>query len=326
MRSVYVPPPGGVYVPNPRSISDILIRSLAIHLFSICSYAHLTYWSPSNKSKTVYVRDVFLFVLSPELVIWHLLEEIVGCFLKYRKARLERWNLPQQNVSEKDTTGKNEENKPRKTPHIFHLLMIITYSFPLLATVFAYRERLNIRYRAATYVGNLGIDHRNGWISIGGLIAAGATAILLCAGALVLPKQETGIIEPTLNLEVGLNSIKKLRCLAFLTLFHALLLSATNRIINPLTLLLLPLWTRPVIPIWLYGILVYVVWGICVWLYPPWRISKLDFLRQTIAIYFATLWMIQGNFDIDELVQVSYGQVRSYNYRWKVKDLVSGRT
>ena len=49
-----------------------------------------------------------------------------------------------------------------------------------------------MRYHEADYVGNLGLDHRNGWLSAGGLVVVGLSLVLLGVFAVM---QEAGLDE-----------------------------------------------------------------------------------------------------------------------------------
>ncbi|MCJ1390251.1 hypothetical protein MMC18_003109 [Xylographa bjoerkii] len=207
MAAVYRAPPGGLYVVNPRTIFDIVARSLAIHCFAVCAYAQLTSllsWTTHRRLTTV---QITLFMLFPELAILQALF-YVSLILITGRGRPDQFahnhsaDLAENNwkqrlrdnygpdtsniaksthriVTETDGEKQFEDPSKRAFPWTLHLLFVITTCGPLIVTVLAYKQRLAIKYMAADYVGNLGLDHRNAWVSIGGIVAASGSIALL---------------------------------------------------------------------------------------------------------------------------------------------------
>ena len=72
-----------------------------------------------------------------------------------------------------------------------HCLGVSVNGAVLCAAFSGYKNRLRMRYHEADYVGNLGLDHRNGWLAAGGLVTVGLSLLLLLTFAVV----RSGVLE-----------------------------------------------------------------------------------------------------------------------------------
>ncbi|MCJ1246678.1 hypothetical protein MMC30_003887 [Trapelia coarctata] len=315
MNSAYKPPPGGLYVPNPRTISDIVFRSLAIHAFSICAYTHLASLLPLNTISRVVALQVVLFTVFPEFVLVQLLSygivalyAIIILYLYPKTTDPTTSNVEESRdalpVSRANSPDQIEASAASSPSLALRLLIIALYCLPLVATVFAYKQRLGIKYLAATYVGNLKIDHRNGWIAIGGLVAAGMTLVILFTKHFYLKQAKTD--ERMRSIKVPLSVI--LLQMGATVSVHQFLLEATNH-----PTLISQTFTWPTL-------FLVMTLGLVGLRYPIWRPALYAAVASFVV---AATALSQFRSDFQELVGVSNNRAQPYNYRWKVKDLVS---
>jgi len=318
MNSTYTPPPGGLWVPDSRTTGDILIRGLAIHAFSICAYAHLASFLPLPAVSRVFALQIVLFTAFPEFVLVQLVSYgivalyaiiILSLYNKTTEPTTLESEKPQDAllVSRGDAIDKNENTAANGLSLALRLLILAINCPPLIAAVLAYRQRLGFRYRSATYVGNLMVDHRNGWIAVGGLVAAGMTLIILLTTHFYL--KQTKVEERMQSIYVP-PSVVMLQ-MGIAVAIHQFLLEATN---HPTLISQTPIWPT---------LFLATVFALVIRLYPKWR--PLLYLTAASFLVVATV-LLQLSADVQELVNVSNYRVQPYNYRWKVKDLLSARS
>ncbi|MCJ1290122.1 hypothetical protein MMC34_001658 [Xylographa carneopallida] len=339
MAAVYHVPPGGLYVPDPRTVVDIVARSLAIHCFAVCAYAHFSSLIPWALSQRWVIVQMVLFMLLPELAVMQVPFVVLFIVFARRIPREEYMNNLRADLSETSTklsllgghgqetftadktipqlavetdSEKQLDNSSQHTSTgVFPLLFIITTSVPLILTVLAYKQRLGVTYMAADYVGNLGLDHRNAWVSIGGLVAiTGSVAVLFLTRPPTSKVALSKTLTPNLNLEShapGLILCQAATC----STIHHVLLAATNHI----TLLSYTNYfgSEPLFAISCAGVLVYRR-------KPKWRIICKVVVRCLATLFVVATVGTQLFSDAKELHDVSESRVLPYNYRWKVKD------
>lgn len=175
----YKIPKGSQDIPHPRTIFDILFRTIFIQVCAALAYAlFLSILKQTSQRRGRRFGDLagpwwtwpLLSVLLPELVIVQIgLWVICGCFPSI--ADTVGIGLPVR--SQPCIT----QSKGRKTSVWSSILQSIALSIPLYYAGQAYKERLSMRYHQADYVGNLGIDHRNGWAVVSGLFCGAATIL-----------------------------------------------------------------------------------------------------------------------------------------------------
>lgn len=318
VKLAYEPPPGGLFAPNPRTVDDIVLRSLAIHAFAIFAYVHLASVLPLSATPRVVFCQIFLFALMPELVVVQLLS--YGIIALYALMGLRMYNKsadpntppaeksrPTLEDSKADPAVRVEDAASSGPSLVLRLLGLALNCLPLIATVLAYKQRLGIRYRAATYVGNLQLDHRNGWIAIGGLVAAGMTTMILVISHFYPKRPEIEERMRSLKFPLGALHIQA----GMAVFIHVVLLEITNHFSI----------MGEVLAWLIYALL----WAVSLII---WRFPKM-WLRQYVAtVAFIVYAILVSGLpeDIRELVNVSHNRVQPWNYRWKVKDLVSARS
>ncbi|MCJ1323312.1 hypothetical protein MMC15_008668 [Xylographa vitiligo] len=197
-------------------------------------------------------------------------------------------------VTETDSETQLESSSELTFPWAFHLLLSITTSGPLIVTVLAYKQRPAFTYMAADYVGNLGFDPRNAWISIGGLVAAtGLMALLFLQRSST--SKEAFSKAPTPNLELGSVGPDFILCqTGICSMMHHVLFAATNHI-TPLSYITY-LVSGPLFALSCVGLLLY-------WRRPKWR-TVCKVVMMCLAILFvATTAGTQLFSDIKELLK-----------------------
>ncbi|MCJ1475846.1 hypothetical protein MMC13_004510 [Lambiella insularis] len=348
MSTPYQPPPGGLYVLHPRTHSDIVIRSLAIHLFALCAYnnlAQLLQWSTSSLLR---IWQLCIFACFPEIVVVQLLHHALMYLHLRRRTPLSSFSLPYlldlwaksglsgpryRSSALEDTGGvlqplqPNRRLRSRTQFPTLRLLFTFVLAGPLVVTIFAYKQRLSIRYMAATYVGNLLVDHRNGWVAIGGTIAATVTVLLLVATRSRISAQPaTESLQCTTVAAPNIHDLSRnlfLLQAGLVSLIHLALLKVTNH--SSVLMLLANIGSLSLYSIALAFVAVAVL---CTLLRRRW--SKLMSVLGAGSGGFAWLLIVaeavvQLRGEVAELREVSEDRVQGWNYRWKVKDWGSGR-
>jgi hypothetical protein len=209
----YKPPDGGIYTANPRTVTDILLRTALIHLFALCAFVlHASFrqplrpptsrpwcWPWQSGGGAAYLEAVAA-VLFPELVLIQLatnalqlvahvhrhgfacagLGAYAAMLLGGRALDLGRGSGAVR-VADVDPARLVCVALPRRRAWGLGVGFAVLDALPLALAVAGYWQRLRQRYRSARYVANLGIDHANGWAAIGGLVCV---ALALAALAL----------------------------------------------------------------------------------------------------------------------------------------------
>ena len=317
---------------NPRSITDILLRSLAIHVFSICAYAQLRALQSWNTSRGLHLLYIAAFTLFPETILVQLVYNIVYALLSRLRSASEDTSTSylisgllgaqvatqetpdtSQSISGIDPQGLRDEFVPRDSTWTCHLLFAILNIIPLTANIYAYIERFKIGYWAASDVGNLGFDHRTAWIAIGGTLSATFSILILLQqrkwylNAMSTRPQrvcsDIGTIRKTFSNQISTAAV-----------IHTFLLVKTHHADGNLRYL-------TILTLFMFFISRSMIWS------ARSRHSWLEF-----AVMFTTIVLVMNNVamqlivDINELSNVANGQVEAYNYRWKVKDILSTKT
>lgn len=319
--SAYIPPKGSLAVPHPRTVSDILVRSALIHISAVLAYglllSLLSFRRPHGPPLSRLL--ILAFVLLPELVLlqlafWTIPALISPCWRARVVGRFQ--SLPR----ELEIDGLRWL--------LVRAGMVGTCMLVLVGGLMGYEERLKMRYHEADYVGNLMLDHRNGWVAVGGL-AASVAAFGVIGGAEAAKRWKIGrqgeaeagggreedeklAVDEELDRAVGGFDWSSFAEVLYATLIHQILLSVTNRR-APLVALLRS-W-----PLLLVG-------GVLMWFFHTKRGARLDMIMRwsAIAIVSATV-LTQLSTDASELYAVAHGIVERYNYRWAVKDVFSAK-
>ena len=328
----YTPPDGGLYVSDPRTITDILLRSLAIHVFSICAYTQLRALQSWKTSRELRILYTAAFTLFPEVILVNLFYNFVNAFrdrlrspsedtsASYLISRLlgvqvitEESPNSSQLISGIDSQGLREESVLQDSTWTCHLLFAILNIIPLGANVLAYIERFRIGYRAASDVGNLGFDHRTAWIAIGGTMSA-TLSILILLRQRKWYRNAVSTRPQRVRSDIGTARKTIFDHISIAGVIHTFLLAKTHHAEGNLRYL---------------TIITLVMFFICRLLVCSARSRRswLDF-----AVTFITIVLVMNNavmqltVDINELYNIANGQVEAYNYRWKVKDILSTKT
>ena len=173
-QDYYRLPRGSQDIPHPRTIPDIISRSIFIHLCAALAYALLL----STLQRTSWRRGINLpgpwwiwilcSVLFPELILvqiglW-LMNKLYSCAVELLGTNLRLHNQRRRGIA-------NGTKSPSITATLVQFFVLV---IPLFFAFKGYRQRLAMRYHEANYVANLGLDHRNGWATISGLVSSAA--------------------------------------------------------------------------------------------------------------------------------------------------------
>ena len=323
MVSAYKVPPGGLYAADPRTVNDIILRSLAIHGFSIFAYAQFIDTLSWDTQLMTYILQMAMFMLFPEFILVQLCYCIVMKSLP-NPSRISQY-VPLSMLNESGKALKASANgspcqqdltenfKQREVSWYLQLAVLILDIVPLTYTIFAYHERLGIIFMKADYVANLYVDHRNGWSAIGGLVAACLSTVLIISKRIFAGREGTrSPYSATFRVEEA-SKLVLFAMIVITTLIHQILLAATNHIV--------PLYSLR------WAILACLMSGAIV----AWRRPQLRSIIK-VACVWCVLFLIffiavsQFGSDVMELIQVSHNLVQPYNYRWRVKDMISTKT
>ena len=317
---------------DPRTIIDILFRGLTIHIFAICAYAHLGALQSWNRSGRLDMLQIIVFALFPEFVLVKLSCDIAVVLLNYtRTARKDApisyyvsgmlgmyvsttedpyaLNRPVIGVECSDL---KEEVLPRDSTWIYHLVFVVLNAIPVTATIFAYIQRFGIRYRAATDVGNLGFDHRNAWIAIGGSISALLSLIILLQRRRwIFNSLQSRAIETQTGAERF--RITTFAQTMWACVIHQVLLGETNHFTKTQLCIMLLIASACAC----CSIMATLVGN---------RYSGFVLATTYIGfVFLANAVVTDFAVDVYELYNAAHGRVEAYNYRWKVKDFLSTR-
>ena len=325
MTAPYTPPPGGLVVGNPRSPFDILLRTTAIHAFAILAYYNLLRLLPAlwQFQSSLLRRDetsasragmhgplrliphLAGFALLPGFLLAQIGLRLVLPLLLRRTPFTYLLSLKSPLSSQDAATA---------------LLFTGLAALPLLNAFGGYRARLKMTYQAATYIGNLGLDHRNGWTGAAGLAAAGITLTCVLLRTLLGssndldsaqeegPEDKAGGERDTAEgMATHLASWGPLAEAGIATAIQQPLLAVTNHI-TPAHILL-TVW--PLLPV-MAGVL----WS----LQRRRRWHMQDIALLVVASFVLATVFLQAFWDAWEFVNATHGRAERYNYRWAVKD------
>ena len=326
--SPWAPPRGSLAIPHPRSVPDIILRSTAIHIFATIAYANILYLLPALN------RRVHRFAASETTSQWQHLCSVAAylalfAFLPplFLTAHLVvRLLLPLVFQHESAAILTAAQQTLPIGQALSHGAIALISALPLTRALAGYKTRLAMRYHEAVYVGNLGLDHRNGWIAVSGLVAAGLTILVVGVRALTGRKEEAGsegtseIEEKSLESREGqeheatgiLGSWAPLAEAGITALAEQPLLIVTNHW-APLKLFI-RYW-----PLLLVGS------GLLVALHGrrAWRVELMT--KAIVAAFVLATIALHVGWDALELWDAADGRPREYNYRWGVRDDFSVR-
>lgn len=284
-------------------------------MFAACAYAHLlsTLGWKKPHGAPLSALLILAFVLLPELILLQLGFWLVPSLL------VKRW----REMSGRRFVELTRELGVDTRWVIARALVVCLNSLPLVTVFYAYRNRLCIRYHEAVYVGNLGLDHRNGWLSIAGLVAVGLTAVLSvvlflksCFCALVEDEGPREIEEKSQNADPSPSNSdfdwSSFTEVLYATMIHQILLGRTN---HPVPMVIY-LKSVPLLLVSLIAV---------AFLYTK-RGVHIEVIARYFAIAIIAATVIsQLGWDLWELYDVTHGQVEQYNYRWGMKDWFSAK-
>lgn len=188
---LYMPPKGGLDVADPRSLSDFPRKLAAHYFFALAAYAH--YLSLSSESQCYKLEGIQLlvFLFFPFLPIIQLLNnffKLVSCVVEKRaKQRDVRYLVAglcgvrtECETDQKDSFNLLDIERKHLRAGVqdytslkyrVRLVLLLGNGLVIGLSLAAYVHRLGTTFRSAKYVGALGLDHRMGWMTIGGLTA-----------------------------------------------------------------------------------------------------------------------------------------------------------
>jgi len=197
----YTPPAGSLHFEDPRNASQFPAKAAAIHAFSLFAYGHYLSLTIYSHSWALEALQVIAFGFFPALPLVQLCNNILvviqkiadgfvgdpiycfsaalGLFAKTVDLGGDRRPEPPQylRLVDVDRSDLQQVSTPfswdnwRNWRWVGRLIgLIVNLILSLLGTV-VYVRRVQITYQGATFVANLGIDHRLGWLEIGGLSA-----------------------------------------------------------------------------------------------------------------------------------------------------------
>ena len=197
----WTPPPGWDSISHPRSISDILLRSTIIHAAAYLAYWHLTYIlsrgisHTSRPAQIVHILLPFCAILLPEFIPIQLGLWLATTALGWT------WDGSRERAGGPEREAMSQGGIGPPTTVFKHTLLLASYLLLLCAALRGYYERLQIRYHDAFYVGNLGLDHRNGWTAVSGILSAAATATILLSSSLCTAQAHSNSMTSPSTLE-----------------------------------------------------------------------------------------------------------------------------
>ena len=355
----YIPPRGSLDIPHRRTAADILFRTVFINGAAFLACHHLVRLLEQRrhpqKLLPVARYSLPLFaILLPELLPIQLGFRLIQECIAKRRAVSE---FSDENAvkEERSVSGHNGRELMRWAAK--HIALVAANLIPLWAAIQGYRERLAMRYHEATYVGNLNLDHRNGWAAFAGVMAA-AVSMLTILHALTfghttspqenghtraksLEGETSGLYDSSFDAPLQskdssrlvhiLNSLPSFDIstrlqILLAALIHQIPLLATNRL-TPFELLNQHKG-------WLLLIILLFLFSWILTLYIDSRhhdrnlaVSRNRFLADLFTfvynIIFVSTIVTQACSDVGELYDVTHGRLMPWNYRWQVKDRFS---
>lgn len=349
----FSPPAGSQDIPHPRTPLDILVRTLAIQAFTAIAYAHLLYllqWRRPHGAGALSWLLIPAFLCIPELILLQLAFAILPVVIAapYRRRVVSRFkSLPYELglLAPPSRNGRRPPSAPKAAMLWLgvHATFTILNALPLAAVLGAYLQRFGMGYHGATNVANLGLDHRNGWTAVGGLVA---TTVTTCAIAGLAAVVAAGAAEPASArldndgefslleahrhasvsppdspaLKKSLESAARSPEIDWSSLLELLYVTGVHQ---PL----LAVIHHPV-PL----ILIFYVWylwplaGLAIWYLAARRRVHFEILALGASLFIVMLTAAAPLvWDLMELYWVSHGRVEPWNFRWAFKDRVSVR-
>jgi hypothetical protein len=350
MTKPYVPPKGSQVFPHPRSIADIVFRSIFIHICAYLAYAQLLqlihYKRPSGRQipGSHYILPL-LSLFFPELITIQLGFWLLDALFHRKRQTYQASN--QQGSSPLDNGILSFLIGGTLTRWAFkNLLFSATCLIPFVAAGIGYKERLNMRYHEANYVGALLIDHRTGWIAASGVLCTIITATIVSYNLISRSNNRSSSLsehaytESTISTHSRsvLSEPQTLLELSLAVLIHQIPLGATNHKTlisylahHPYLLLLPPLFFISTTKIHTSGSQIRTPISILLHLRSASSTEiKLVLRNVAVASLITLIWgftsvtaILQFLGEVSELVDVAHGVVLPWNYRWRVKDAFS---
>ena len=324
----WAPPRGSLAIPHPRSVPDIILRSAAIHVFASIAYANLLYLVPalSRRSQrsvpqTPSSRWQHLLRLAGYPIFFAFLPPI---FLTTHLALRLLLPLVLQHESAADLTSVHLQLPAAQV--LSHGVIAVVSALPLMRALAGYRTRLAMRYHEAFYVGNLGLDHRNGWIAASGL-TAGALTVLVVGMRVLTGRNDTMGSESDSEIDeksVEQRDERASETNSTLSSWAPLAEAGITALAEQPLLIVTNHWSslRLLLRHWH---LLLVGGGLLLALHKRrgWRAELMA--KVAVAILVVANIVMHLGWDALELWDAARGRVREYNYRWGVRDDFSAR-
>lgn len=345
LHSGYQPPNGGLYFTNPRTINDIIFRSLVIRACSIYAHVHLLHLlSCSNR---LYLA---LFAIAstayPEMILVQLAYNAMRTMIlilqrfptpanvdsrRYYLATLIGADLSSSSTTPAlvDAGVSKVEVQLRSHARIPWSIFIWALNLmPLLVTLAGYSQRLGIKYHVATFVGNLGLDHGNAWAAISGSTASVMSLVAILLNSTWSSKGEDSFeVDEIIRKDGSYVERARYQHLTFSQLLAQTLVAALIHHIPLLATNHFALFIHVWQDVWTLSLPL--SWALIWYLYG--RLFKKGYSLRKFTIEIGVQLVlapavIQILSDGNELFNVAHHRVERYNYRWAVKDMVSATT
>ncbi|MCJ1389978.1 hypothetical protein MMC18_002836 [Xylographa bjoerkii] len=185
----YTPPPGALDVEDPRSISDFPRKLAAYYFFALTAYSHylsLTSASHRYAFEAAQVIGFLFFPFLPVIQFYNNTTKAVIAFLTNDRSQSSehkillaaacgmrteydsdlRSSYRLLDIEPEDLEQKTQDYESWK--YLARMGFLLANATVSALSVAAYIRRLGITFNNARYVGALGLDHRLGWLIIGG--------------------------------------------------------------------------------------------------------------------------------------------------------------
>ena len=325
-------------VGHPRSPVDIVVRSAAIHVFAVIAYANLLYLLPAltrgrfpfSKSHDSTPKHASLLLAYTKLFPWlEAFADLPAFLLTHLGLRL---LLPLVLRQETFSTLFSLDQPFSLLDALPSVLIAVLCALPLNNAFAGYRTRFAMRYHEAIYVGNLGLDHRNGWIAVAGLLTTCLTIAVALVRATARNDNEAGQEddkrweEKTQGSEEGSENTSTWRdnMSVWWESWEPLAEAGLAALIQQPLLLR----TNHIAPLGALG----TVWPLLLvsagvgWLLHRRRGGRgVIAARVVVGAFVLATVVLQAGWDGLEFASVLQGRVRPYNYRWAVRDDFSAR-
>ncbi|MCJ1412185.1 hypothetical protein MMC19_006277 [Ptychographa xylographoides] len=325
-RYSYTPPPGGLEVEEPRSTSDFPRKIAAYYFFALTAYAHYLSLTSASYRYTFEAVQFIIFLFFPLLPVvqfYNNAAKVVIAFVTNDKAQSSehkillaaaggmrteydsdlRASYRLLDIDPADLERKPQDHKSWK--YVARMVFLLANATVSALSVAAYVRRLGITFNNVRYVGALGLDHRMGWLIIGGLtsVVSSLPVQLLNTCWSLRPM----VTAPTVNYRLEL---------CFETAIAAFIQDQLQSRINR------PSVNRSLRYYLLYRIEMLFFWIIAIPLIAlNFRRRQFRFLLYSIGILFLlAVAVVQLTYDILEIEDIDAGRYQSWNYRWAVGD------